>query len=115
MFVTPLTRLGEIAVPVPDQPDRTPPTSSSATPTSTEPTVRCGHVCHSIVEWVRCEPQRETDRPGECVMDGNRVEEQQDQPRGSHAAPEGAGVHPLIDLSRDPHPGRPDHAKPDEE
>ncbi|MDT8909742.1 hypothetical protein [Amycolatopsis sp. PS_44_ISF1] len=48
-------------------------------------------------------------------MDGNRVEEQQDQPRGSHAAPEGAGVHPLIDLSRDPHPGRPDHAKPDEE
>ncbi|MCI2422452.1 hypothetical protein MOQ72_33990 [Saccharopolyspora sp. K220] len=32
----------------------------------------------------------------------------------SHAAPEGAGVHPLIDLSRDPHPGVPDHAKPDE-
>jgi hypothetical protein len=34
---------------------------------------------------------------------------------GSHAAPEGAGVHPLIDLSRDPNPGRPDHAKPDED
>ncbi|MEV0081298.1 hypothetical protein ACWEV3_13785 [Saccharopolyspora sp. NPDC003752] len=35
--------------------------------------------------------------------------------RHSHAAPEGAGVHPLIDLSRDPHPGVPDHAKPDED
>ncbi|MFD9895715.1 hypothetical protein [Amycolatopsis sp. NPDC058986] len=35
--------------------------------------------------------------------------------RGRHAAPEGAGVHPLVDLSRDPHPGRPDHAKPDED
>ncbi|MEU4522663.1 hypothetical protein AB0F52_28610 [Amycolatopsis sp. NPDC024027] len=35
--------------------------------------------------------------------------------RGSHAAPEGAGVHPLIDLSRDPNPGKPDHAKPDED
>ncbi|MGP4020659.1 hypothetical protein [Saccharopolyspora sp. 5N708] len=31
-----------------------------------------------------------------------------------HEAPEGAGVHPLIDLSRDPNPGVPDHAKPDE-
>ncbi len=35
--------------------------------------------------------------------------------RGSHAAPDGAGVHPLIDLSRDPNPGKPDHAKPDED
>ncbi|MEU4669047.1 hypothetical protein AB0F91_13950 [Amycolatopsis sp. NPDC023774] len=52
-------------------------------------------------------------------MDGNgtadRPEEGQKDTKGSHAAPEGAGVHPLIDLSRDPHPGRPDHAKPDEE
>ncbi|MEV4596502.1 hypothetical protein AB0K15_03785 [Amycolatopsis sp. NPDC049253] len=52
-------------------------------------------------------------------MDGNgtadRPEEGQNDTKGSHAAPEGAGVHPLIDLSRDPHPGRPDHAKPDEE
>lgn len=32
-----------------------------------------------------------------------------------HAAPEGAEVDPLIDLSRDPHPGTPDHAKPDGE
>lgn len=35
--------------------------------------------------------------------------------KGSHAAPEGAGVHPLIDLSRDPNPGKADHAKPDDE
>lgn len=33
--------------------------------------------------------------------------------RGSHAAPDGAPVHPLIDLGRDPNPGRADHAKPD--
>jgi hypothetical protein len=32
---------------------------------------------------------------------------------GSHEAPEGAPVHPLIDLSRDPNPGRPDHARPE--
>ncbi|HWC81035.1 MAG TPA: hypothetical protein VG756_13855 [Pseudonocardiaceae bacterium] len=32
-----------------------------------------------------------------------------------HAAPEGAGVHPLIDLARDPNPGVPDHAKADED
>ncbi|WP_326568096.1 hypothetical protein VSH64_40895 [Amycolatopsis rhabdoformis] len=52
-------------------------------------------------------------------MDGNgtadRPEEGQQDKKGHHAAPEGAGVHPLIDLSRDPNPGRPDHAKPDEE
>ncbi|WP_156755158.1 hypothetical protein [Actinokineospora pegani] len=39
----------------------------------------------------------------------------QEQARtGKHAAPEGAERHPLIDLSRDPNPGRPDHAVPDE-
>ncbi|MFI5605991.1 hypothetical protein [Amycolatopsis sp. NPDC051903] len=52
-------------------------------------------------------------------MDGNgtadRPEEESKKTRGSHAAPEGAGVHPLIDLSRDPNPGRADHAKPEEE
>jgi hypothetical protein len=32
---------------------------------------------------------------------------------GSHEAPEGAPLHPLIDLARDPHPGQPDHARPD--
>jgi hypothetical protein len=39
--------------------------------------------------------------------------EQQQSAR--HAAPDGAEVHPLIDLSRDPHPGVPDHAAPDED
>lgn len=34
---------------------------------------------------------------------------------GRHAAPEGAARHPAIDLSRDPNPGKPDHAKPDED
>ena len=35
--------------------------------------------------------------------------------QGGHAAPEGAEVHPLIDLSRDPNPGKADHAKPEDE
>ncbi|PPK65886.1 hypothetical protein V5P93_000222 [Actinokineospora auranticolor] len=34
---------------------------------------------------------------------------------GRHAAPEGAERHPLIDLSRDPNPGKPDHAAEDDE
>nr|WP_157527789.1 hypothetical protein [Kibdelosporangium sp. MJ126-NF4]CEL16357.1 hypothetical protein [Kibdelosporangium sp. MJ126-NF4]CTQ94281.1 hypothetical protein [Kibdelosporangium sp. MJ126-NF4] len=34
----------------------------------------------------------------------------------SHALPDDAdGPHPLVDLSRDPHPGVADHAKPDDE
>lgn len=33
---------------------------------------------------------------------------------GRHAAPEGAPLHPAIDLSRDPNPGKPDHAKEDD-
>jgi hypothetical protein len=41
--------------------------------------------------------------------------EEESKTSGSHAAPEGADVHPLIDLSRDPNPGKPDHAKPDED
>lgn len=32
-----------------------------------------------------------------------------------HAAPDDAGPRPLIDLSRDPNPGVPDHAAPDDE
>ncbi|SES46756.1 hypothetical protein [Actinokineospora terrae] len=34
---------------------------------------------------------------------------------GKHSAPEGAERHPLIDLSRDPNPGKPDHAAPEDE
>ena len=30
-----------------------------------------------------------------------------------HLAPDDAGDRPLIDLSRDPTPGKPDHAAPD--
>jgi hypothetical protein len=46
------------------------------------------------------------------------VNADQDKPerRGSHALPDDAdGPHPLIDLSRDPNPGKADHAKPDDE
>ena len=32
-----------------------------------------------------------------------------------HLAPDDAGNRPLIDLSRDPTPGEPDHAAPDDE
>ncbi|WP_169816330.1 hypothetical protein [Nocardia miyunensis] len=38
---------------------------------------------------------------------------QEQQSHGRHAAPEGAERHPLIDLSRDPTPGTPDHAAPE--
>jgi hypothetical protein len=34
---------------------------------------------------------------------------------GAHEAPDGAPLHPLIDLSRDPNPGKPDHARSDED
>ncbi|WP_156993741.1 hypothetical protein [Pseudonocardia acaciae] len=46
------------------------------------------------------EPDAE-DRPAEHV--------------GSHEAPDGAPLDPLIDLSRDPTPGKPNHARPDDE
>ena len=36
-----------------------------------------------------------------------------DEPR--HLAPDDAGDRPLIDLSRDPTPGKPDHAAPEDE
>lgn len=45
----------------------------------------------------------------------NDGDTQQTTSQGKHAAPEGAGVHPLIDLDRDPNPGVPDHARPDED
>ncbi|BCK55547.1 hypothetical protein [Nocardia wallacei] len=45
----------------------------------------------------------------------NDGDTQQTTSHGKHAAPEGAGVHPLIDLARDPNPGVPDHARPDED
>jgi hypothetical protein len=47
--------------------------------------------------------------------DRQQAEPARDQNRPRHAAPEGADVHPLIDLSRDPRPDVPDHAKPDDE
>jgi hypothetical protein len=34
---------------------------------------------------------------------------------GVHEAPDGAPLHPLIDLTRDPTPGQPDHARPEDD
>lgn len=43
-------------------------------------------------------------------------DQEEQQPRtGRHAAPDGAAPHPLIDLNRDPNPGKADHAAPEEE
>ncbi|HVV14312.1 hypothetical protein [Amycolatopsis sp.] len=47
--------------------------------------------------------------------DENTSQEEAPKTGGRHAAPEGAPRHPAIDLSRDPNPGKPDHAKQDEE
>ncbi len=38
--------------------------------------------------------------------------EEESEPR--HLAPDDAGERPLIDLSRDPTPGKPDHAAPED-
>lgn len=51
----------------------------------------------------------------EVDRDLSETEETEQQHSGRRALPEGAERHPLIDLSRDPNPGRPDHAKPDED
>ncbi|MFL6121207.1 hypothetical protein [Actinophytocola sp.] len=42
-------------------------------------------------------------------------DQEEDLPKtGRHAAPEGAEPHPLIDLTRDPTPGKADHALEEE-
>jgi hypothetical protein len=41
-------------------------------------------------------------------------EQTPDSAAGAHAAADGAPLHPLIDLSRDPTPGVPDHALADD-
>jgi hypothetical protein len=43
---------------------------------------------------------------------GSITETDGDEPR--HLAPDDAGERPLIDLSRDPTPGQPDHAAPED-
>lgn len=54
-------------------------------------------------------------RPGETGAEqGDRADHTDSgETRARHAAAEGAGVHPLIDLTRDPTPGVPDHAAPE--
>ena len=51
------------------------------------------------------------DPPDDHADDGGSTE----TGSGEHAAPEGAPLHPLIDLSRDPTPGKPDHARPEDD
>jgi hypothetical protein len=41
------------------------------------------------------------------------ITETADQPR--HLAPDDAGDRPLVDLNRDPTPGEPDHAAPEDD
>jgi hypothetical protein len=53
--------------------------------------------------------------PDEHDAAGPEPEAEEVQQGGSHEAPDGAPVHPLIDLSRDPTPGTPDHARPDDD
>lgn len=48
-------------------------------------------------------------------MSQHSDEQDKAEKEARHAAPEGAERHPLIDLSRDPHPGVPDHGKPDDQ
>lgn len=64
--------------------------------------------------WVAC--RRSTSDLEEGVVRTEESPDENEPPSiGRHAAPEGAPRHPAIDLSRDPHPGKPDHAKPDDE
>jgi hypothetical protein len=42
-------------------------------------------------------------------------DQEEDQPTGRHARPDGVEPHPLIDLNRDPTPGKADHAAPEED
>lgn len=46
---------------------------------------------------------------------GAPAEEPAEQRHGRHAAPDGAPRDPRIDMSRDPTPGVPDHAAPDDD
>lgn len=48
-------------------------------------------------------------------LGGADVRSDEEQKSGGHALPDGAPRHPLIDLSRDPNPGKADHAKPEED
>ncbi|HEY1966461.1 MAG TPA: hypothetical protein VGH89_00830 [Pseudonocardia sp.] len=47
--------------------------------------------------------------------DAGEADEAREPGGGLHEAPDGAPVHPLIDLTRDPTPGRPDHARPEDD
>lgn len=48
--------------------------------------------------------------PDDLTAEGSPAHAREAGNGPNHAAAEGAPVHPLIDLSRDPNPGVPDHA-----
>ncbi|MDT7635048.1 MAG: hypothetical protein QOI50_6978 [Pseudonocardiales bacterium] len=47
--------------------------------------------------------------------DGSVAESELAEHVGKHESPDGAPLNPLIDLSRDPTPGKADHARPDDD
>lgn len=51
--------------------------------------------------------------PEETVPNSTTGSIDESEPR--HLAPDDAGERPLIDLSRDPTPGKPDHAAPEDD
>ncbi|MBO0840662.1 MAG: hypothetical protein J2O49_07575 [Sciscionella sp.] len=52
----------------------------------------------------------------EQANESTAPEHQSGESQARHALPDDfSGERPLIDLSRDPHPGVPDHARPDDE
>ena len=48
-------------------------------------------------------------------MPAENKETEQQHKSGRHAARDGDELHPLIDLGRDPNPGKADHARPEED
>jgi hypothetical protein len=59
--------------------------------------------------------QRDELDTGRIRMTSEQDENATERSTGRHAAPDGAPRDPRIDLSRDPHPGVPDHAAPEED
>jgi hypothetical protein len=48
-------------------------------------------------------------------LGGAEAQSEEKAKAGGHALPDGAPTHPLVDLARDPNPGKADHAKNDED
>ena len=53
--------------------------------------------------------------PEETLPDSTSGSSTDSEAEPRHLAPDDAGERPLIDLSRDPTPGQPDHAAPEDD